>query len=294
VIRRREFIAALGGAAAWPVAGRAQPALQPVVGFVNSGSSIAGRADAFRKGLNEAGFIEGQNVAVEYHWLDGPFDRLPSVMADLVRRRVTVIVTPVDTPGSASGDDPVKLGLVASLARPGGNATGVNFFNSEVVAKRLGLLHELIPKAVRIAVLVNPADAKNTETTLQGVHEAAHAMGLQIQVHNASTGREIDTAFAALAREHADALLVAGDVFFGSRRKQIVTLAARDRIPTAFPGRDNVAAAGLMGYATTIAETLHQVGIYTGKILKGAKPTDCRSSVDQQRQSFTGHFLMVI
>jgi putative ABC transport system substrate-binding protein len=142
------------------------------------------------------------------------------------------------------------------------------------VAKRLGLLHDLIPKAVRVAVLVNPADASNTETTLQGVHEAAHAIGLQIQVRNASTSREIDTAFAALAREHADALLVAGDLFFGSRRVQIVTLAARERIPTAFPGRDNVAAGGLMSYATTIAETLHQVGIYTGKILKGAKPAE--------------------
>jgi putative ABC transport system substrate-binding protein len=284
-LRRRDFITLLGGAAAWPLAGRAQSL--PVVGFLG-GRASEGWLASFRNGLGETGYVEKQNVTVEYHWLDGEYDRVPALMADFVRRRVAVIATPVDSPGSIAakaatatipivfgvGDDPVKLGLVASLARPGGNATGINFFNSEVVAKRLGLLHELIPKAVRVAVLVNPTDATNTETTLQGVHEAAHAMGLQIQVFNASTSREIDTAFAALAREHADALLVAGDVFFGSRRVQIVTLAARDRIPAAFPGRDNVAAGGLMSYATTIAETLQQVGIYTGKILKGAKPAD--------------------
>jgi putative ABC transport system substrate-binding protein len=286
-LKRREFITFLRGAAAWPPAARAQGQSLPVVGF------LAGRAAepwlaSFREGLRETGYIENQSVTVEYHWLDGEYDRVPALMADFVRRRVAVIATPINAPGSKSakaatatipivfgiGDDPVKLGLVASQARPGGNATGVNFFNSEVVAKRLGLLHELIPRAVRVAVLVNPADASNTETTLQGVHEAAHAIGLQIQVHNASTNREIDTAFAALAREHADALLVAGDALFGSRRVQIVTLAARDRIPASFAGRDNVAAGGLMSYATTIAETLHQVGVYTGKILKGAKPAE--------------------
>jgi putative tryptophan/tyrosine transport system substrate-binding protein len=286
-LRRREFIGALGGAAVWPLAARAQQQPLPVVGFLG-GRASEGWLASFRKGLGESGYVENQNVTVEYHWLDGEYDRVPALMADFVRRRVAVIATPLDAPGSIAakaatatipivfgvGDDPVKMGLVASLARPGGNATGINFFNSEVVGKRLGLLRELIPKAVRVAVLVNPADATNTETTLQGVHEAAPAIGLQVQVHSASTSREIDTAFAALAREHADALLVAGDAFFGSRRVQIVTLAARDRIPAAFPGRDNVAAGGLMSYATTNAETLHQVGVYTGKILKGAKPAD--------------------
>jgi putative ABC transport system substrate-binding protein len=286
-MRRREFITLIGGAAAWPLAARAQQPATPVVGFLGA-RAAEGWLASFREGLGETGYVENQNVTVEYHWLDGEYDRVPALMADFVRRRVAVIATPLDAPGSIAakaatatipivfgvGDDPVKMGLVASLARPGGNATGINFFNSEVVGKRLGLLHELIPKAVRVAVLVNPADATNTETTLQGVHEAARAIGLQVQVHNASTSREIDTAFAAFAREHADALLVAGDAFFGSRRVQIVTLAARDRIPAAFPGRDNVAAGGLMSYATTNAETLHQVGVYTGKILKGAKPAD--------------------
>jgi putative ABC transport system substrate-binding protein len=286
-MRRREFIVGLASAAASPnTAGAQQPAL-PVVGFVGARAAERWLA-SFRQGLGEAGYVENQNATVEYHWLDGEYNRLAALMADFVRRRVAVIATPVDTPGSIAakaataaipivfgvGEDPVKLGLVTSLARPGGNATGINFFNSEVVAKRLGLLHELVPKAVRIAVLVNPADATNTETTLQGVHEAARAIGLQIHVLKASTSGEIDAAFATLARERADALFVTGDAFFGSRRVQIVTLAARDRIPAAYPGRDNVAAGGLMSYATDLAETLRQVGVYTGKILKGAKPAD--------------------
>jgi putative tryptophan/tyrosine transport system substrate-binding protein len=283
---RREFIAGLG-AAAWPVVARAQQPAWPVVGFL--GARAAERwLGSFRQGLGEAGYVENQNVTVEYHWLDGEYDRMAALMADFVRRRVAVIATPVDTPGSIAakaatatipiifgvGEDPVRLGLVASLARPGGNATGINFFNSEVVAKRLGLLHELVPKAVRIAVLVNPTDATSTETTLRGVHEAARAIGLQIRILEVNTSSEIDAAFTTFSRERADALFVAGTAFLGSRRVQIVTLAARDRIPAAYSGRDNVAAGGLMSYATDLADTLHQVGVYTGKILKGAKPAD--------------------
>ena len=289
-MRRREFIAGLGTAAAWPVVARAQQPALPVVGFVNSGSSFAGRADAFRKGLNEAGFIEGQNVRVEYHWLDGQFDRLPSLMADLVRRRVAVIATPAGNLAAQAAkaatttipipivfsvsEDPVKLGLVANLARPGGNATGFNFFNSEVDAKRLGLLHELVPKANRIAVLVNPANVSPAEATLRDVPEAARALGLQIQTLNASTSREIEAAFDALVRDRADALFVGGDAFFDSRRVQFAILGASNRIPTSYAPREFVEAGGLMSYGANIADSFHQVGRYTGQILKGAKPAD--------------------
>jgi len=210
-MRRREFIAAgLGGAAAWPLAAHAQQPAMPVIGFVDAGfaEAVAGYVAAFRKGLGETGYVEGQNVTVEYHWLEGQFDRLPAVMADLVRRRVAVIATPSNTDASIAAkaatatipivfgvaEDPVKLGLVASLARPGGNATGFNSFFAEVVAKRLAILHELVPKAVRLAVLVNPANATLAETTLRDVQEAARAIGLQIQVLNATTSREIDAA----------------------------------------------------------------------------------------------------
>jgi putative ABC transport system substrate-binding protein len=243
---------------------------------------------AFRKGLGETGYVEGQNVTIEYHFLEGQFDRLPALMADLVRRRVAVIATSASATAAlaakaatatipivfAAGDDPVKLGLVASLNRPGGNATGINFFSEEVVGKRLGLLHELVPKAVRVAVLVNPANVTTAEATLRNVQEAAHHIGLQIQVLNASTSREIDAAFATLARERPDALFVAPDSFFASRRVQFVTLAARDRIPVAYSPRDIVEAGGLMSYGTSLADTLRQVGVYTGNVLKGAKPAD--------------------
>ena len=242
---------------------------------------------AFRKGLNETGYVEGQNVTVEYHWLEGQYDRLPALMADLVRRQVAVIATPGNVPALAAkaatatipivfgvGDDPVKLGLVASLARPGGNATGINFFVQEVVAKRLRLLHELVPKAVRIAVLVNPANASAAETTLREVQEAAPTIGLQIQILNATTIGEIDAAFAILARERPDALFVAGDAFFISRRVQFATLTARDRIPATYSVREHVAVGGLMSYGTDLADAFRQVGVYTGNILKGAKPAD--------------------
>jgi putative ABC transport system substrate-binding protein len=287
-MRRRDFITLLGGAAAWPLAARAQQPTMPVVGFVNAGSSDAPLAAAFRKGLNEAGYFEGQSVTVEYHWLEGQFDRLPALMADLVRRRVAVIATPAGNYAAQAAkaattavpivfgvsEDPVKLGLVASLARPGGNLTGINFFATELEAKRLALLHELVPKAVRIAVLVNPANIPATESALRNIPEAARAIGLQIQVFKASTSREIETAFATLVRDRADALYVAGDVFFTSRRVQFATLAARYGIPASFPSREAVEAGGLMAYAADRPAMFRQVGAYTGQILKGAKPAD--------------------
>jgi putative ABC transport system substrate-binding protein len=261
-----------------------------VVAFISGRSpgDLARYGAAFRKGLNEAGSIEGQNVMVEYHWLDGQYDRLPSLMTDLVRRRVAVIAMPGSAPAALAAktatatipvvfgvaDDPVKLGLVASLARPGGNATGINFFSVEVVAKRLGLLHELVPKAVRIAVLVNPANATNTESTLRETSEAAGALGLQIQVLKAGTVGEIDEAFASLGREQADALFVGPDAFLISRRVQLAILGARYVIPTAHADRDPVEAGGLFSYGTDIEDVYRLVGDYTGRILKGAKPAD--------------------
>jgi len=287
-MKRRAFITLLGGAAVtWPLAARAQQPAMPVVAFVNAGSSDPPLAAAFRKGLNEASYVEGQNLTVEYHWLEGQFDRLPALMADLVRRRVAVIAAPAgnyaaQVAKSATtaipivfgvGDDPVKLGLVTSLARPGGNLTGINFFANELSVKRLALLHELVPKAVRIAVLVNPSNPA-TEGTLRDTLEAGRAIGLQIQVLKASTSREIEAAFATLVRDRAEALYVAGDVFFTSRRVQLVTLAATNRIPASYPSREAVEAGGLMGYDADRAGMYRQVGAYTGQILKGAKPAD--------------------
>ncbi|MFZ0151652.1 MAG: ABC transporter substrate-binding protein [Xanthobacteraceae bacterium] len=279
----------VGSAVVWPLGARAQQPALPVVGFIRDGSADAAArfVAAFRKGLNETGYVEGQNVTVEYHWLESQYDRLPALMADLVRRQVAVIATIGNVTSLAAkaatatipivfgvGDDPVKLGLVASLARPGGNATGINFFVQEVVAKRLRLLHELVPRAVRVAVLVNPRNASTAESTLRGVQEAAPVIGLQTQILNASTIGEIDAAFATLARERPDALFVAGDAFFLDRRVQFATLTARDRIPTAYSVREPVAAGGLMSYGTDIADVFRQVGVYTGSILKGAKLAD--------------------
>jgi len=287
-MRRRKFIALLGGAAAWPLAARAQSAAMPVVGFVSNSAPDAGRVAAFRKGLGEAGTVEGQNVTVEYHWLSGQFDRLPSLMADLVRRRVAAIATPASNIAALAakaatttipivfgvGEDPVKLGLVASLARPGANATGINFFAQETTAKRLGLLHDLVPKALRIVVLVNPANAPTAEATLRDIPEAARAIGLQIQFLNASTGREIEAAFATLVRDQADALFVSSDGFFVGRRVQLATLATYYRIPAAHPARESVEVGGLMSYSADAADSFRQVGVYTGQILKGAKPAE--------------------
>jgi len=237
-IRRRQFITLLGGAAAaWPLAARAQQPAMPVVGFINGGTAdaYAPFVAAFRKGLNETGFVDGQNVRVEYHWLEGKYDQLPALMADLVRRRVALIATPASGPAARAAkaatstipivfsvaQDPVQLGLVASLARPGGNATGLNFFSREVAAKRLRLLHDLVPKAVRVAVLLNPANTGSAEATLREVQEAAPAMGLQIQILKATTIAEINAAFASFARERPDALFLAGDGFFTDRRVQL-------------------------------------------------------------------------
>jgi putative ABC transport system substrate-binding protein len=290
-MRRRDFITLLGGAAiAWPRAARAQQPAVPVVGFIRDGSAdtSARLAAAFRKGLNEAGYVEGQNVTVEYHWLEGQYDRLPALLADLVRRQVAVIATPGNVPSLAAkaatatipivfgvGGDPVQLGLVASLARPGGNVTGINFFVQEVVAKRLRLLHDLLPKAVRIAVLLNPGNAVVAEGTLRDVQEAAPTMGLQIQtILNASTIGEIDAAFVTMAHERPDALFVAGDAFFVSQRAQLAALTARDGIPATYGVREPVAAGGLMSYGSDLADMFHRVGVYTGSILKGAKPAE--------------------
>ena len=289
-MRRREFITVLGGAAAgWPLAADAQQPAIPVVGFINAGTADAstGRIAAFRKGLSEAGYTEGQNVIVEYHWLEGHYDRLPAVVTDLVQRRVAVIATRGIEAALAAktatttipivfgvGEDPVALGIVASLARPGGNATGVNFLANEIDAKRFGLMHELLPKATRFAVLVNPANATPTEYTSKAIKEAARALGLDALLFNASTRAEIDAAFAAFGRERADALFIAGDAFFYSRAVQLATLAVRDRLPASYVSREMVEAGLLMSYGANVPEVYRQVGIYTGSILKGAKPAD--------------------
>jgi putative tryptophan/tyrosine transport system substrate-binding protein len=288
-LHRRGFITLLGSAAALPLAARAQQSAMPIVGLVNvrSPDSSARDAAAFHKGLKEIGYIDGQNVTVEYHWVS-QYEHLPSLMADLVRRRVAVIATPASNPATLAakaatttipivfgvGDDPVKLGLVASLARPGGNMTGINVFASEVIAKRLALLHDLVPKAVRVAVLINPDNASTAEATLRDLPEAARAIGLQIQVLNASTSREIETAFATLVRDRADALFVTNDASFVTRRVQFATLATRYAIPAAYSSREFVEVGGLMSYGAEILDSFRQIGIYTGQILKGAKPAD--------------------
>jgi putative tryptophan/tyrosine transport system substrate-binding protein len=290
-MERREFITLLGGTvASWPLAARAQQPSMPVIGFLHPTSldAYADRLRPFREGLKDAGFIEGENVAIEYRWAENQTDRLPALAAELARRQVAVIAAPGPPAALAAkaatttipivflmNEDPVRLGLVANLARPGGNATGINFFNSELAAKRLRLLHDLVPTAVRIGVLVNPANIPSTESTLRDIPEAARAMGLQIQmIFNAATIGEIDAAFASVARERADALFVAPDIFFVSRAVQFATLTARDRIPATFANPDHVAAGGLMSYGTNITDAWRQVGVYVGRILKGAKAAD--------------------
>jgi putative ABC transport system substrate-binding protein len=286
-MRRREFITLVGGsAAALPFAVRAEQPVLPVVGFFRDGSDAPPRrVAAFRKGLNETGYVEGQNVTVEYHWIEGQYDHLSDTVADLVRRRVAVIVASGSVAVRAAkaatatipivfdvGGDPVRLGLVTSFGRPGGNATGINVLTSEVIAKRLRLLHDLVPKATRVAALVNPGNASVTETTLQEVQEAAPILGLQFQIIKATTIAEIDAAFATIAREPTDALLVAPDALFTGRRVQLAILAARDRIPTIYGSRDFVEVGGLISYGPDLAEMWHQLGVYTGSILKGANP----------------------
>jgi putative ABC transport system substrate-binding protein len=287
-MKRRQFITLLGGAAVtWPLAARAQQAAMPVVGILDA-ASAAERTDfmaAFRQGLAEAGYVGGQNVAIEYRWAEGRFDRLPELAADLVRRRVSVIATPGTTAAAlaakaatatipivfGAGGDPVQLGLVASLNRPGSNATGVNFFSIELVAKRMQLLRELVPGAKHVAVLVNPTDRSN-ESTLRDVEAAV--IGQQVLAFEAATGREIDTAFESLARETVDALFVTGGAFFSARRVQFAVLAARYAVPASYSNREYVEAGGLMSYGPNFADTWRQVGLYTARILKGAQPAD--------------------
>jgi len=287
---RREFITLLGGtAAAWPFAARAQQSAMPVIGYLYAGSSdpTAIFLAAFRDGLAENGYIEGRDVAIEYRFANGRYDRLPELAADLVRRHVNVLVTPPSTAAALAAkgatqtipivfavtDDPTKFGLVASLSRPGGNATGVNFFVAELVAKRLALLHELIPAAPHVAMLVNPDNA-NTESVKRDLMAAAPALGMQIDILHARDGREIEAAFAALVRPKTDALLVGPDSVFQNRRVQLATLAVRHAVPTVFPVREFVEAGGLLSYGTSLTSAYRQVGIYTGRILKGVKPAE--------------------
>jgi len=289
-MRRREFIVTLGGAAVWPLVARAQQPAMPVVGFLNAGvladPVVADRLRAFRQALGEAGYVEGRNVVIEYRWAEGRYDRLPALAAELASQHVAVIVAG----GTASlaaknatatipivfniAEDPVSLGLVASLGRPGGNATGVNFFVGELGAKQLGLLHELIPAATRIGMLVNPNSLAETERITKDVTTAASASGLKIEVVQASNSREIEAAFETLARNGADALLVGADPFFFSRRLEFAIQAVRHGKPALYNVREYAEAGGLMSYGTHLREAYRQMGIYTGKILKGVKPAD--------------------
>ena len=288
-MRRREFITLLGGAAAaWPLAARAQQPAMPVIGFLDprSPDGVTDRLRAFREGLKDSGYVERENVAIEYRWAENQLDRLPELAAELVRRQVAVIAATSTYSAFAAnaattttpivflvGEDPVRLGLVASLARPGGNLTGINNFTGELTVKRLELLREMVPGAARIAVLVNPANIA-IETTLRDAAAAARVMGLQIQVLNASTSREIDAAFATFVRERPDAVFVSLDVFFISRRAQLVNLASRHALPATYPLREFAEVGGLMSYGTNIADTFRHIGVYAGRILKGAKPAD--------------------
>jgi ABC-type uncharacterized transport system substrate-binding protein len=289
-LKRRAFISLLGGAAvAWPLAARAQQPAMPVVGFLDlrSPDAMEGRLRGFRQGLRDTGNVEGDNVTIAYRWAENKDDRLPELVTELVRGRSAVIIASggvaVTVAARAAtttipilfivSEDPVRLGLVTSLARPSGNLTGVNFFNTELVAKQLELLRALLPRAAHVAVFVNPASA-TAETTLRDVEPAARAIGLQIQVLRASTSPEIDTAFATFARERPDALFISNDAFLNSRRVQLVQLAAHHRVPAIYSGREYSEIGGLMSYGTNVADAYRQLGVYAGRILKGAKPAD--------------------
>jgi ABC-type uncharacterized transport system substrate-binding protein len=288
-MRRRDFIIIIGGAAAaWPLAARAQQQAMPVIGFLNLSSPDAYRLRSFHQGLREVGFVEGDNVAVEYRWADNQTDRLQTQAAELVRRRVALIVAgggflsglaaKTETKSIpvlfVAGDDPVKLGLVTSLAKPDGNLTGVNILVTEVVAKRLELLRELLPKAIRIDVLADPANAETTQSMLKALDAAARRIGMQIQVFNASTIPEIDAAFTALVSERPDALFVGVSPFLLERRVQLAQLAARHAIPAIYQEREHAEVGGLMSYGASIGDAYRQLGVYAGRVLKGAKPAD--------------------
>jgi putative tryptophan/tyrosine transport system substrate-binding protein len=292
-MRRREFIAALGGAAAWPVMARAQQPAMPVIGFLglttmpDTQTAQTDRLRAFGQGLKDTGYIEGENVAIEYRWAENQLDRFSVLAAELVRRQVAVIVALGGNVGALAAkattttipilffatEDPVSLGLVASLARPGGNLTGINLFSGELSAKRLEFLRELVPSATRVAVLINPTGS-TAETTLRDVESAARPLGLQIQVLNASTSREIDTALATFVRERPDGLFVSSDPFFTSRRVQLANLAARYLVPMTSATREIAEVGGLMSYGSNITDAFRQLGVYAGRILKGAKPAE--------------------
>jgi putative tryptophan/tyrosine transport system substrate-binding protein len=289
-MQRREFIAGIGAATAWPLAtARAQQKAMPVIGVLSTGSPSvsSGPIMAFRQGLSEAGYVEGQNLAIEYRWAEGHYDRLPALAADLVGRKVDLIMA--SSPPSAlaaksatstipivfrGGGDPVGGGLVASLARPGGNLTGVSFIPNELTAKRLELLSELVPQARVIALLVNPTNSTNTERVIRDVQEAARTKGLQLHVLKASSESEIDTAFASLVQLHAGALVVGADPFLSGQREQLVALASRHEVPAIYAWREFAAAGGLISYGSSLTAAYRLVGIYAGKILKGAKPAD--------------------
>jgi putative ABC transport system substrate-binding protein len=285
---RRDFIMVLGGAAAtWPVAAQAQQSGVPVVGFLNSRSAgeAAGIVAAFQQGLHEAGFVEGQNVAIEYRWAEGHYDRVPGMAAELVRRQVAVIAAGGGSALAAkmatatipivfiSDDDPIKLGLVASLNRPGGNVTGIYQLSSGLEAKRLGLLHELAPSAATVAVLVNP-NYPDAQSQLAEVEEAAGTLGVQLLVLKASSEGDFDGVFATIIQRQVGVLLVASDPFLFSRRDQLIALAARHAVPAIYQFRESAVSGGLMSYGTRLADSYHQIGVYTGQILKGAKPAE--------------------
>ena len=290
MMRRREFITLFGGVAAlWPSTAHAQQSAMPVIGYLDprSADSMADLLRAFRQGLKEIGHVEGENTAITYRWAENQIDRLPQLAAELAGRRVAVIAAsgpPAALAAKAAtttipvlflvNEDPVRMGLVASLARPGGNLTGINIFNAELVAKRLAFLRELVPAATRLSVLVNPANATTAESTLAGVEPAARGMGLQIQVVNASSGREIETAFAAFVSDRPDALFVGADPLFYGRRVQLANLASRHAIPATYSNRAIVEAGGLMSYGSNVLDAWRQLGSYAGRILKGAKPAD--------------------
>ena len=290
-MKRREFISLLGGAAVtWPLAAHAQQPALPVIGILEAGGAELnpGNATAFRKGLSETGYTEGQTVAIEYRWAEGQYERLPELAAELVRRRAAVIVTPFSVAATlaaraatttvpivfSTGADPVETGLVASLNRPGGNVTGAVTMNAELAAKRFGLLQELLPTATRFAVLVNPTTARVAKAVTADVQAAASVTGRQVEVLTASTSREIDTAFATVVQKRIDALLHSPDLFFTTRRAQIIVLAARHAVPVIYANREDAVAGGLMSYGSSMADVSRQLGIYAGRTLKGEKPAD--------------------